>query len=529
MSKLKTRDLEWYFFSALDKKYGNSSRTNRATEKGYWKTTGKDRPIGQSSRIVGMKKTLVYHSGRAPKGARTNWVMHEYRLADEELEKAGIPQKDAFVLCRIFQKSGTGPKNGEQYGAPFIEEEWEDDDIVAMVPGEETPTGEVLVDDGPFIDANELDQNFGVGIASEGAAAPVNFYHGETSNTVEHSGILAEHESLEIAPLPPNFYHGETSNYVEHPGDFAEGDMKSMVGMENSGLGNEQAFYELPEQYEMDAKPVKDEYCVQPGENANPVDVDYEFDNQFLNAIGTPPFGEGLFLETNDLSYPVEAGPTDFDMVDEYLNYFDVENDNSQFLAFDSSQIMGVENTLTHEDLPSQKPVTGEAEAVPTGAQQAVDDHCNNEASSSDQKAEDTKPESGFKYPFIKQASHMLGSIPAPPAFAAEFPAKEAAHQLNSIASSSSVHVTAGMIRIQHMNLDGNGMDWSNGKSRDVDLLLSYTLPQAAADSAAMVPMEGIFSGKTGSVVSKGWFLFMFIWVLIISVSFKVGNYIYTR
>lgn len=220
--------------------------------------------------------------------------------------------------------------------------------------------------------------------------------------------------------------------------------------------------------------------------------------------------------------------------------------------------------------------MTGEAEAVPTGAQQAVDDHRNNEASSSDQKAEDTKPESGkilldfflhnyetrtalrgeslikltirvclifpcdlvillvnhaagFKYPFIKQASHMLGSIPAPPAFAAEFPTKDAAHQLNSIASSSSVHVTAGMIRIQHMNLDGNGMDWSNGKSGDVDLLLSYTLPQAAADSAAMVPMEGIFSGKTGSVVSKGWFLFMFIWVLIISVSFKVGNYIYTR
>lgn len=532
MSKLKTRDLEWYFFSALDKKYGNSSRTNRATEKGYWKTTGKDRPICQSSRIVGMKKTLVYHSGRAPKGARTNWVMHEYRLADVELEKAGISQ-DAFVLCRIFQKSGTGPKNGEQYGAPFIEEEWEDDDIVAMVPGEETPTGEVLVDDGTFIDVNELDQNFGVGIASEVAAAPVNFYHGETSNTVEHSGILAEHDTLEIGPLPPIFYHGETSNYVEHPGDFAEGDMKPMVGMENSGLGYEQAFYELPEQYEMDAKPVKDEYCVQPGENANPVDVDYEFGDQFLDAIDTLPFGEGLFLETNDLSNPVEAaGLTDFDMLDvldEDLDYFDVENDNSQFLAFDSSQIMGVENTLTHEELPSQKPVTGEAEAVPTGARQAVDDHRNNEASSSDQKAEDTKPESDFKYPFIKQASHMLGSIPAPPAFAAEFPTKDAALQLNSIASSSSVHVTAGMIRIRHMNIDGNGMDWSNGKSGDVDLLLSYTLPQAAADSAAMVPMEGILSGKTGSVVSKGWFLFMFIWVLIISVSFKVGNYIYTR
>lgn len=92
MSNLKTRDLEWYFFSMLDKKIGNGARTNRATEKGYWKTTGKDRTVYHKSQIVGMKKTLVYHIGRAPKGERSNWVMHEYRLADLELQKAGINQ-----------------------------------------------------------------------------------------------------------------------------------------------------------------------------------------------------------------------------------------------------------------------------------------------------------------------------------------------------------------------------------------------------------------------------------------------------
>ena len=67
--------------------------------------------------------------------------------------------KDAFVLCRIFQKSGTGPKNGEQYGAPFIEEEW-DDDEVPLLPGEEEMvlTEEAPVGDDAYLEMNELGQ-----------------------------------------------------------------------------------------------------------------------------------------------------------------------------------------------------------------------------------------------------------------------------------------------------------------------------------------------------------------------------------
>ncbi|KAL8110569.1 NAC domain-containing protein 82-like isoform X2 [Apium graveolens] len=120
---LKSKDLEWYFFCPREKKYTSGARANRTTKYGFWKATGKDRPVTYNQRIVGMIKTLIFHRGHAPKGERTDWVMHEYRLKDEKL--ANVDQ-EAYVLCKIFQKSGLGPQNGAQYGAPFNEDEWSD-------------------------------------------------------------------------------------------------------------------------------------------------------------------------------------------------------------------------------------------------------------------------------------------------------------------------------------------------------------------------------------------------------------------
>ncbi|PHT56327.1 NAC domain-containing protein 53 [Capsicum baccatum] len=115
-SLLPSKDLEWYFFSPRDRKYPNGSRTNRATKAGYWKATGKDRKVNSQTRAVGMKKTLVYYRGRAPHGARTDWVMHEYRLDERECEVANGLQ-DAYALCRVIKRSlnNNGPKIGEQY------------------------------------------------------------------------------------------------------------------------------------------------------------------------------------------------------------------------------------------------------------------------------------------------------------------------------------------------------------------------------------------------------------------------------
>ncbi|KAG6513940.1 hypothetical protein ZIOFF_024277 [Zingiber officinale] len=57
--------------------------------------TGKDKDVVHNSSTIGMRKSLFFH--------------------------------DVYVVCKIFQKSGSGPKIVEQYGAPFNEEDYNDD------------------------------------------------------------------------------------------------------------------------------------------------------------------------------------------------------------------------------------------------------------------------------------------------------------------------------------------------------------------------------------------------------------------
>ncbi|CAL0315423.1 unnamed protein product [Lupinus luteus] len=103
---------DWYFFSHKDKKYPTGTRTNRATAVGFWKATGRDKVIYSNGKRIGMRKTLVFYKGRAPHGQKSDWIMHEYRLDDNNFNDTTIVsnvngdggQEEGWVVCRIFKK-----------------------------------------------------------------------------------------------------------------------------------------------------------------------------------------------------------------------------------------------------------------------------------------------------------------------------------------------------------------------------------------------------------------------------------------
>lgn len=139
---------EWYFFSPRDRKYPNGARPNRAAASGYWKATGTDKTIVTSSmggphhQNIGVKKALVFYKGRPPKGVKTNWIMHEYRLAESPAYaynsnlnklnnnnnnklKDSSMRLDDWVLCRIYKKTNVVHPTAATTAIPSDQEEEE--------------------------------------------------------------------------------------------------------------------------------------------------------------------------------------------------------------------------------------------------------------------------------------------------------------------------------------------------------------------------------------------------------------------
>nr|CAB3488926.1 unnamed protein product [Digitaria exilis] len=121
---------EWYFFSPRDRKYPNGARPNRAAGSGYWKATGTDKAIlsTPTSENIGVKKALVFYGGKPPKGVKTDWIMHEYRLTgsanNKRTKRIGSSMRlDDWVLCRIYKKNNNFQFSDQEQDGSTVEEE----------------------------------------------------------------------------------------------------------------------------------------------------------------------------------------------------------------------------------------------------------------------------------------------------------------------------------------------------------------------------------------------------------------------
>ncbi|CAL4914199.1 unnamed protein product [Urochloa decumbens] len=206
--RAKMGEKDWYFFCHKDRKYPTGTRTNRATETGYWKATGKDKEIFRGRGIlVGMKKTLVFYRGRAPRGEKTGWVMHEFRLEGKLPHPLPRSAKDEWAVCKVFNKelaARAEPAMAAASGAElerigslgFISELLDNADLPPLM-------------DSSFV--GEVDQAIdykGVASTSGHAAAPTTTSYLPVK-TEEHAPLQYNNYHLYQQQQQPMFYSGQ--------------------------------------------------------------------------------------------------------------------------------------------------------------------------------------------------------------------------------------------------------------------------------------------------------------------------------
>ncbi|XP_057544551.1 NAC domain-containing protein 75-like isoform X2 [Amaranthus tricolor] len=106
-----TRDgLSRHFFHRPSKAYTTGTRKRRKIQtecdlqggETRWHKTGKTRPVMVNGKQKGCKKILVLYTnfGKNRKPEKTNWVMHQYHLGQDEEEKEG-----ELVVSKIFYQT----------------------------------------------------------------------------------------------------------------------------------------------------------------------------------------------------------------------------------------------------------------------------------------------------------------------------------------------------------------------------------------------------------------------------------------
>ncbi|KAA8524315.1 hypothetical protein F0562_010738 [Nyssa sinensis] len=97
-----------HFFHRPSKAYTTGTRKRRKVHTDVdgsetrWHKTGKTRPVLVKSKVKGYKKILVLYTnyGKQRKPEKTNWVMHQYHLGNNEDERDG-----ELVVSKVFYQT----------------------------------------------------------------------------------------------------------------------------------------------------------------------------------------------------------------------------------------------------------------------------------------------------------------------------------------------------------------------------------------------------------------------------------------
>ncbi|CAN1197432.1 Putative NAC domain-containing protein 94 [Linum perenne] len=255
-----TGEKEWYFFCPRDRKYRNSARPNRVTGAGFWKATGTDRPIysSEGNKCIGLKKSLVFYKGRAAKGFKTDWMMHEFRLpslsdhhhstpppppppavSKRFLDKT-IPANDAWAICRIFKKTNSTAQrtHSQSWVSPLVQEVAFTSEVDHHMVNMSTTSGSIPPT--PPIHHFNYNNNITIDHQTHHYSSPTYSYNHYTNNLlspIDHFGLLKPiiNNNIPLAPKPSyqhlqNYYPSFTTLGDHHePSAKSTLDLSSML------------------------------------------------------------------------------------------------------------------------------------------------------------------------------------------------------------------------------------------------------------------------------------------------------------